>query len=72
VLDCKQQPVETGFMAPPLRFPEENVRYCAEARCVVGFDGHPLLDLGDAITGYGPTTVNLHDVSKGCACDGRG
>ena len=54
------------FVTPPLvAFPEASVRYYAEEHCLVDFPGAPPLDLGDVaevMAGYGPTTVNLHDV----------
>jgi D-serine deaminase-like pyridoxal phosphate-dependent protein len=53
-------------VSPPLvAFPEGEVRYYAEEHCLVDFPGAPPLDLGDraeVMAGYGPTTVNLHDV----------
>jgi D-serine deaminase-like pyridoxal phosphate-dependent protein len=58
--------VGIDFVTPPLvGFPEGQVRYYAEEHCLVDFPGPPPLDLGDvaeAMAGYGPTTVNLHDV----------
>jgi D-serine deaminase-like pyridoxal phosphate-dependent protein len=66
VLDCGRKSVGVDFAMPQLLgFPEGKVRSCAEEHCLVDFDGAPPLDLGDraeVIAGYGPTTVNLHDV----------
>jgi D-serine deaminase-like pyridoxal phosphate-dependent protein len=66
VLDCGRKSVGVDFVMPQLlRFPEGEVRSCAEEHCLVEFDGIPPLDLGDRaelIAGYGPTTVNLHGV----------
>jgi D-serine deaminase-like pyridoxal phosphate-dependent protein len=66
VLDCGRKSVGIDFVTPPLvGFPEGQVRYYAEEHCLVDFPGPPPLDLGDvaeAMAGYGPTTVNLHDV----------
>jgi D-serine deaminase-like pyridoxal phosphate-dependent protein len=66
VLDCGRKSVGIDFVTPPLvGFPEGQVRYYAEEHCLVDFLGPPPLDLGDvaeAMAGYGPTTVNLHDV----------
>ena len=66
VLDCGRKSVGIDFVTPPLAsFPEGEVRYYAEEHCLVDFPGPPPLDLGDTaevLAGYGPTTVNLHDV----------
>ncbi|HEY2656079.1 MAG TPA: alanine racemase [Solirubrobacteraceae bacterium] len=66
VLDCGRKAVGIDFVTPPLvAFPESEVRYYAEEHCLVDFPGAPPLDLGDraeVMAGYGPTTVNLHDV----------
>jgi D-serine deaminase-like pyridoxal phosphate-dependent protein len=66
VLDCGRKTVGIDFVTPPLvSHPEGRVRYLAEEHCLVDFPGPPSLDLGDVaevMGGYGPTTVNLHDV----------
>jgi D-serine deaminase-like pyridoxal phosphate-dependent protein len=66
VLDCGRKAVGIDFVTPPLvTHPEAEVRYYAEEHCLVDFPGPPPLDVGDtaeAVGGYGPTTVNLHDV----------
>jgi D-serine deaminase-like pyridoxal phosphate-dependent protein len=66
VLDCGRKAVGVDFVTPPLiAYPEAQIRYYAEEHCLVDFPGTPPLDLGDraeVIAGYGPTTVNLHDV----------
>jgi D-serine deaminase-like pyridoxal phosphate-dependent protein len=66
VLDCGRKTVGIDFVMPPLvSHPEGRVRYFAEEHCLVDFPGPPALDLGDVaevMAGYGPTTVNLHDV----------
>ncbi len=66
VLDCGRKSVGIDFVTPPLvAHPEATVRYYAEEHCLADFPGTPPLDLGDVaevIAGYGPTTVNLHDV----------
>jgi D-serine deaminase-like pyridoxal phosphate-dependent protein len=66
VLDCGRKAVGIDFVTPPLvAFPDGEVRYYAEEHCLVDFPGPPPLDLGDraeVMAGYGPTTVNLHDV----------
>jgi D-serine deaminase-like pyridoxal phosphate-dependent protein len=66
VLDCGRKTVGIDFvMPPPVSHPEGRVRYYAEEHCLVDFPGPPPLDLGDVaevMGGYGPTTVNLHDV----------
>jgi D-serine deaminase-like pyridoxal phosphate-dependent protein len=66
VLDCGRKTVGIDFVTPPLvSHPEGRVRYYAEEHCLVDFPGPPSLDLGDVaevMGGYGPTTVNLHDV----------
>jgi D-serine deaminase-like pyridoxal phosphate-dependent protein len=66
VLDCGRKTVGIDFVMPPLvSHPEGRVRYYAEEHCIVDFPGPPPLDLGDVaevMGGYGPTTVNLHDV----------
>jgi len=66
VLDCGRKAVGIDFVTPPLvGYPEAEIRYYAEEHCLADFPGPPPLDLGDraeVIGGYGPTTVNLHDV----------
>jgi D-serine deaminase-like pyridoxal phosphate-dependent protein len=66
VLDCGRKSVGIDFVTPPLvSHPGGEVRYYAEEHCLVDFPGPPPLDLGDVaevMGGYGPTTVNLHDV----------
>jgi D-serine deaminase-like pyridoxal phosphate-dependent protein len=66
VLDCGRKTVGIDFVTPPLvSHPEGRVRYYAEEHCIVDFPGPRSLDLGDVaevMGGYGPTTVNLHDV----------
>jgi D-serine deaminase-like pyridoxal phosphate-dependent protein len=66
VLDCGRKAVGIDFVTPPLvAYPEAEVRYYAEEHCLADFRGTPPLDLGDTaevMGGYGPTTVNLHDV----------
>jgi D-serine deaminase-like pyridoxal phosphate-dependent protein len=66
VLDCGRKTVGIDFVTPPLvSHPEGRVRYYAEEHCLVDFPGPQSLDLGDVaevMGGYGPTTVNLHDV----------
>jgi D-serine deaminase-like pyridoxal phosphate-dependent protein len=66
VLDCGRKAVGIDFVTPPLvAYPEAEIRYYAEEHCLADFPGPPPLDLGDTaevMGGYGPTTVNLHDV----------
>jgi D-serine deaminase-like pyridoxal phosphate-dependent protein len=66
VLDCGRKAVGIDFVTPPLvAYPEAEIRYYAEEHCLADFPGAPPLDLGDVaevMAGYGPTTVNLHDV----------
>ena len=66
VLDCGRKAVGIDFVTPPLiGYPEAEIRYYAEEHCLADFPGPPPLDLGDraeVMAGYGPTTVNLHDV----------
>jgi D-serine deaminase-like pyridoxal phosphate-dependent protein len=66
VLDAGRKAVGIDFVMPPLlAYPDGEVRYYAEEHCLVDFSGPPPLDLGDRaelVAGYGPTTVNLHDV----------
>jgi D-serine deaminase-like pyridoxal phosphate-dependent protein len=66
ILDCGRKVVGIDFVTPPLvSHPGGEVRYYAEEHCLVDFPGPPPLDLGDVaevMGGYGPTTVNLHDV----------
>jgi 3-hydroxy-D-aspartate aldolase len=66
VLDCGRKSVGIDFATPPLiAYPQAQIRYYAEEHCLADFPGTPPLDLGDraeVIPGYGPTTVNLHDV----------
>jgi D-serine deaminase-like pyridoxal phosphate-dependent protein len=66
VLDCGRKAVGIDFVTPPLiGYPESQVQYYAEEHCLVDFPGPPPLDLGDTaevMAGYGPTTVNLHEV----------
>lgn len=66
ILDCGRKAVGIDFVTPPLvAYPEAEVRYYAEEHCLADFPGPPPLDLGDTaevMSGYGPTTVNLHDV----------
>jgi D-serine deaminase-like pyridoxal phosphate-dependent protein len=66
VLDCGRKAVGIDFVTPPLvAYPEAEIRYYAEEHCLADFPGKPPLDLGDraeVMAGYGPTTVNLHDV----------
>ena len=66
VLDCGRKSVGIDFVTPPLAdSPDSTVRYYAEEHCLVDFPGSPPVDLGDSVEvlpGYGPTTVNLHDV----------
>lgn len=66
VLDCGRKAVGIDFVTPPLiEYPEAQIRYYAEEHCLADFPGPPPLDLGDTaevMGGYGPTTVNLHEV----------
>jgi D-serine deaminase-like pyridoxal phosphate-dependent protein len=66
VLDCGRKVVGIDFVTPPLvSHSGGEIRYYAEEHCLVDFAGPPPLDLGDVaevMGGYGPTTVNLHDV----------
>jgi D-serine deaminase-like pyridoxal phosphate-dependent protein len=66
VLDCGRKSVGIDFVTPPLvSHPGGEARFYAEEHCLVDFAGPPPLDLGDVaevMGGYGPTTVNLHDV----------
>jgi 3-hydroxy-D-aspartate aldolase len=66
VLDCGRKAVGIDFVTPPLvGHPEAEIRYYAEEHCLADFPGPPPVDLGDraeVVAGYGPTTVNLHDV----------
>jgi D-serine deaminase-like pyridoxal phosphate-dependent protein len=66
VLDCGRKTVGIDFVMPQLvSHPDGRVRYYAEEHCLVDFPGPRSLDLGDVaevMSGYGPTTVNLHDV----------
>jgi D-serine deaminase-like pyridoxal phosphate-dependent protein len=66
VLDCGRKTVGIDFVTPPLvTHPDGRVRYFAEEHCLVDFAGPPSLGVGDVaeiMGGYGPTTVNLHDV----------
>jgi D-serine deaminase-like pyridoxal phosphate-dependent protein len=66
VLDCGRKAVGIDFVTPPLmQYPEAEIRYYAEEHCLADFPGGPPLDLGDSaevMAGYGPTTVNLHEV----------
>lgn len=67
VLDCGRKCVGIDFVSTPplIAYPESEVRFYAEEHCLVDFPGPPPLDLGDTaevMSGYGPTTVNLHDV----------
>jgi D-serine deaminase-like pyridoxal phosphate-dependent protein len=66
VLDCGRKVVGIDFVTPPLISHEgAEVRFYAEEHCLVDFAGPSPLDLGDVaevMGGYGPTTVNLHDV----------
>jgi D-serine deaminase-like pyridoxal phosphate-dependent protein len=66
VLDCGRKAVGIDFVIPPLaEFPAGKVRYFAEEHCLVDFPATPPIDVGDVtevMAGYGPTTVNLHDV----------
>jgi D-serine deaminase-like pyridoxal phosphate-dependent protein len=66
VLDCGRKAVGIDFVTPPLvKYPEAEIRYYAEEHCLADFPGPPPLDLGDTaevMGGYGPTTVNLHEV----------
>jgi D-serine deaminase-like pyridoxal phosphate-dependent protein len=46
-------------------FPDGHLRYYAEEHALFDFPGAAPIDLGDRVevmAGYGPTTVNLHDV----------
>jgi D-serine deaminase-like pyridoxal phosphate-dependent protein len=66
VLDCGRKAVGIDFVTPPLvSHPEAEVRFYAEEHCLADFPGPVPLKLGDtaeAMAGYGPTTVNLHEV----------
>jgi D-serine deaminase-like pyridoxal phosphate-dependent protein len=66
VLDCGRKAVGIDFVTPPVvSHPGGEVRYYAEEHCLIDFPSTPPLDLGDVaevMGGYGPTTVNLHDV----------
>lgn len=66
VLDCGRKAVGIDFVTPPLiGYPDAEVRYYAEEHCLLDFPSEPPLDLGDTaevMGGYGPTTVNLHEV----------
>jgi D-serine deaminase-like pyridoxal phosphate-dependent protein len=66
ILDCGRKSVGIDFVTPPLvDYPEAEIRYYAEEHCLADFPSTPPLDLGDTaevMAGYGPTTVNLHDV----------
>jgi D-serine deaminase-like pyridoxal phosphate-dependent protein len=65
VLDCGRKAIGIDFVTPELVGVPGIVRYWAEEHCLVDFPGQPTLAVGDtaeAISGYGPTTVNLHEV----------
>jgi D-serine deaminase-like pyridoxal phosphate-dependent protein len=66
VLDAGRKAVGIDFVQPPVIGHEDGrVRYYAEEHALIDFDGTPPIDLGDRVelmAGYGPTTVNLHDV----------
>jgi len=66
VLDCGRKVVGIDFVTPPLKeYPDAQIDYYAEEHCLVDFPATPPLDVGDVaevVAGYGPTTVNLHDV----------
>lgn len=66
VLDAGRKSVGIDFVVPPLaRFEGGRVRYFAEEHCLIDFAAVPPLAVGDRVEvlpGYGPTTVNLHDV----------
>jgi len=66
ILDCGRKVVGIDFVTPPLvSHPSGEVRFYAEEHCLIDFPGPPPLGLGDVaevMGGYGPTTVNLHDV----------
>jgi len=66
VLDAGRKSIGIDFVTPPLAtVPGGQVRYYAEEHCLIDFPSAPPLHLGDTtevLAGYGPTTVNLHDV----------
>lgn len=66
VLDVGRKSVGIDFVIPPLAKAEGGeVRYYAEEHCLVDFPSASPITLGDraeVLPGYGPTTVNLHDV----------
>jgi D-serine deaminase-like pyridoxal phosphate-dependent protein len=66
VLDAGRKSVGIDFVIPPLFGASQGVvRAYAEEHCLIDFPGSPDLHLGDTVevmAGYGPTTVNLHDV----------
>lgn len=66
VLDVGRKSVGIDFVEPRLaRVDGGKVRYYAEEHCLIDFPVAPPVTLGDRaelLAGYGPTTVNLHDV----------
>ncbi len=66
ILDAGRKAVGVDFAIPPLASVKGGtVRAYAEEHCVIDFDGPSPLTVGDraeVLPGYGPTTVNLHDV----------
>jgi D-serine deaminase-like pyridoxal phosphate-dependent protein len=66
VLDAGRTAVGIDYVVPPMvGYPDGQIRYYAEEHALFDFPGPPPIDLGDRVevlAGYGPTTVNLHDV----------
>ncbi|HEV7712268.1 MAG TPA: alanine racemase [Asanoa sp.] len=65
ILDCGRKSVGIDFVSPPLQGHDYVARYFAEEHALFDVDARLAADLGDRlrlVTGYAPTSVNLHDV----------
>jgi D-serine deaminase-like pyridoxal phosphate-dependent protein len=65
ILDCGRKSIGIDFVSPPILGHEYVARYFAEEHALFDVDGRFTADLGDRVrlvSGYAPTTVNLHDV----------
>jgi D-serine deaminase-like pyridoxal phosphate-dependent protein len=65
ILDCGRKSIGIDFVLPPIAGHDYVARYYAEEHALFDVDDRFTADVGDhvrLVSGYAPTTVNLHDV----------
>lgn len=65
ILDCGRKSIGIDFVLPPILGHDYVARYYAEEHALFDVDDRFTADVGDRVrlvSGYAPTTVNLHDV----------